>query len=118
MKTLSFIYHHKETCDPFAPSDSLDFSLTADYDNHRDWNKTRSEVLLQQDYYDEDKIRISGNQVPDEVPRNETSKHPLRIVSASERKDKNSIKNAIDGPHVLATNKGYSRKPDGTYFTG
>ena len=102
--------------DPVAPSDSLDFILKSTYNHHREFLKASEETLVQPETVGTSG-RILKNRtiiVPPDQPK---LGHPLRIAEVTKKEDNNSIKNAIEGHHTQTTNRGYSRKPDGGFFT-
>jgi len=107
------VYHH----DPQAPRDSLDFVLKARYDHHKEFLQATNETLIQPETVGAQHGRVLKNRVYQVPPEKAQLNHPLRIASAAKKESPHSIKNAIDGHHTQTTNRGYSRKPDGGFFT-
>ena len=61
--------------------------------------------------------RVLKNRVV-EVPAPENKlNHPVQVTEEKSKESIHSIKNAIEGHHTQTTNRGYSRKPDGGFFT-
>lgn len=107
------IYHN----DPQAPRDSLDFVLKSQYDHHQEFLKGNNETLVQPETLGVEHGRILKNReykIPPEAPK---LGHPLRLTGCNKKENINSIDNIIEGPHTQTTNRGYSRKPDGGFFT-
>jgi len=108
------VYHH----DPKAPRDSLDFILKAKYDHHDEIFKDKNETLNQKETFDCDQAgRKLKNRVVIEPKMAPEMNHPITMNSQQKQENINSIKNAIESHHTQTTNKGYSRKPDGGFFT-
>lgn len=94
-----------------TPHDKLDAALGADYDHHLHFNKDSAEAFKHKDTNQQHSACLSHNSTA--VKRGQDEKgfaHP----------EKESIDHArglaIVGPHIYATNRGYSRKPDGGFF--
>jgi len=107
------VFHH----DPKAPRDSLDFVLKARYNHHQEFLKAGNETLVQPETVGEDHGRILKNRTIYEPPAVPDLNHPLRTAEELKKESVHSIKKAIDGHHTQTTNRGYSRKPDGGFFT-
>lgn len=107
------VYHH----DPQAPRDSLDFVLKSEYNHHGEFLKDSSETLLQPETLGLEHGRILKNKTFHVPPAKNPMNHPLRVAKAKRHDNPNSIKNVIEGHHTQTTNRGYSRKPDGGFFT-
>jgi len=107
------VYHF----DPKAPRDSLDFVLKSQYDHHKEFLKAGNETLVQPETLGQEHGRILKNRLVHVPPQADELNHPLRQCSAPKKESVHSIKKAIDGHHTQTTNRGYSRKPDGGFFT-
>lgn len=107
------VYHH----DPNAPRDSLDFVLKAEYNHHGEFLKDQTETLVQPETLGKEHGRILKNRTYQVPPPKPELNHPLRIAESKKKESPHSIKNAIEGHYSQATNRGYSRKPDGGFFT-
>ncbi|XP_076448284.1 protein CFAP276-like [Babylonia areolata] len=116
--TLSSSRHEVYHFDPQAPRDSLDFVLKAKYDQHEQFLQDKNETLHQRETFDEDQAgRKLKNRVV-VVPKKEPEmNHPISITEQEKKESMHSVKNAIESHHTQTTNKGYSRKPDGGFFT-
>ena len=92
-----------------TPPDKLDAALGADYDHHLHFNKDSAEAFK---HRNPSKQRAPSPSMNPAKPDDDTKSfsHP----------EKESIDHArglaIVGPHIYATNRGYSRKPDGGFF--
>ncbi|RNA41261.1 hypothetical protein BpHYR1_001686 [Brachionus plicatilis] len=115
--TLSSVRHQVFSFDSKAPNDSLDFLLKTKYDQHIETLKPISRTRVQKETVDEDHGRILKNRTKIVQTPPPPLNHPLR-VSVSDRKERiEQAKLAIESHHTILTNKGYSRKPDGGFFT-
>eukprot|EP00118_Oscarella_pearsei_P025622 m.308487 g.308487 ORF g.308487 m.308487 type:complete len:164 (+) comp44086_c0_seq1:32-523(+) len=114
--TLTSDRRHAYHFDPEAPRDSLDFVLKADYDHHNYFLKSKSETLVQPETIGLPHGRILKNRpvVEEHVDRND-----MDYKEAREKRNlsPNSIGGAIESHHSAATNRGYSRKDDGGFYT-
>lgn len=106
-------YHY----DPQAPRDSLDFVLKSKYDHHKEFLKASNETLVQSETLGQEHGRILKNRLVQVPPEKDELNHPLRMCTSQNAESVHSIKKAIDGHHTQTTNRGYSRKPDGGFFT-
>lgn len=102
--------------DPEAPHDSLDFVLKSTYNHHKEFLKGAEETLVQPETLGSSG-RVLKNRTIYIAPDKPELGHPLRVAEVTKKEDNNSIKNAIEGHHTQTTNRGYSRKPDGGFFT-
>lgn len=115
--TLASTRRRQDYFDPQAPDDSLDFVIKCQYDHHLDFSKSKAEVLIQPESLGLPHGRVLKNrpQRPDIVTldRKELVSHeePRKITI-------NSCKSlAIESHHTEATNRGYSRKHDGGFYS-
>ncbi|KAL3316608.1 hypothetical protein Ciccas_004740 [Cichlidogyrus casuarinus] len=100
-----------------APNDDLDLKIKSQYNQHTDFLKTTAEALLQKETVGNTK-RVLKRRIkapPEEIP---PMNHPIKMYTYDRALSLFCSNNAISGNHTLATNGGYSRKPDGGYFTG
>ncbi|XP_045165279.1 protein CFAP276-like isoform X1 [Mercenaria mercenaria] len=107
------IYHS----DPQAPNDSLDFVLKSQYNHHDKFLKAKHETLYQPETYTDDHGRVLKNREKEVVVVPPKMNHPLEVSSQKKKESIHSIKNAIESHHTQTTNRGYSRKPDGGFFS-
>ncbi|XP_065829784.1 protein CFAP276-like [Oscarella lobularis] len=114
--TLASDRRHAFHFDPKAPRDSLDLVLKAHYDHHSNFLRSKAETLIQPETIGLPHGRILKNRAsPEEyVDRNE-----MDYVEAKDKRTLNphSIGGAIESHHSAATNRGYSRKDDGGFYT-
>lgn len=103
--------------EPLAPNDNLDFVLKSVYDHSIDYMKGKPEVMIQRETLGEDFGRKLKNRVKVEPVVTTQQEHPLKIVDMGKMEDFNSIKLSIESHHTQITNRGFSRKPDGGYFS-
>lgn len=116
-KTLSShrrdAYYH----DPQAPYDSLDFVLKCQYNHHQEFMKSKAETLMQPETIGLDHGRMLKNRP--KIPEPVTLKTKELVTFAEGRKTTtHSSKGlAIESHHSEATNRGYSRKDDGGFYS-
>ncbi|XP_013411935.1 uncharacterized protein C1orf194 homolog [Lingula anatina] len=103
--------------DPLAPVDSLDFILKSQYNHHDELFKNRNHTLFQPETIGMEHGRVLKNRVKVIKVEPKPLNHPLEIAEWTKKESIHSVKNAIDGNHTQTTNIGYSRKPDGGFFT-
>ncbi|KAM8976246.1 cilia- and flagella-associated protein 276 [Pelodytes ibericus] len=102
--------------DPEAPSDSLDFHLTALYDQSNSFLKDSNETLFQKETLTENHGRILKNRVK-EQPAPQEEKPRVQQWVCPQRVSIHKMTGAIVSHHTAATNHGYSRKQDGGYYS-
>ncbi|XP_048740909.1 protein CFAP276-like isoform X1 [Ostrea edulis] len=107
------IYH----MDPQAPRDSLDFILKSEYDHHDKFLKAKNETLYQPETAGESHGRVLKNREVEVIVPKPYLNHPLSVIEQKKKDSIHSIENAIEGHHTQTTNRGYSRKPDGGFFS-
>ena len=95
-----------------TPQDKLDAALGADYDHHLHFNKDSAEAFKNQN--------TTQQQCPASPRKPRTARMTKEDDKSYAHPEKESIDHArglaIVGPHIYATNRGYSRKPDGGFF--
>lgn len=106
------VFHH----DPLAPNDSLDFILNAVYNHTTGYMKKKNEVFLQKETLEDIGRKLKNREKVEPVVISDLE-HPLKVVEIGKMEDFNSIKLAIESHHTQITNRGFSRKPDGGYFS-
>lgn len=116
-KTLSSqrreVYHY----DPIAPNDSLDFALRVEYDQHTNCMRSKGESVLQPETTEVDHGRVLKNRPVFVEPVTLETKE-LVSYAAPRKATLDSAKGlAIEGHHSEGTNRGYSRKKDGGFYT-
>ena len=118
-KTLSSmrreVYYH----DPIAPNDKLDFALRVEYDHHHHclWSKAESVLLPETARPESEHGRTMKNREKWVEPVTLETKE--LVSNTARRKDTLDCAKglAIEGHHSEATNRGYSRKKDGGFYT-
>ncbi|XP_066559540.1 cilia- and flagella-associated protein 276 [Amia ocellicauda] len=103
--------------DPEAPEDSLDFNLKSTYNHHQEFLKPKNETLYQRETFTEDNGRILKNRVKEDPPQNDLRKNPNRVWVSAEKASIYSIEGTIESHHNASTNRGYSRKHDGGFYS-
>ncbi|XP_067948982.1 protein CFAP276-like [Watersipora subatra] len=103
--------------DPQAPRNSLDFVIKSTYNQHGDFLCGPADVYMQKETQGNPEGRVLKNRVVEVVVPPPALGHPLQKCEQKEKKSLNQAKGAISGHHAETTNRGYSRKPDGGYFT-
>ena len=115
--TLASTRRRSDYFDPQAPDDSLDFAIKCQYDHHREFSKSNAEVLIQPESLAMPHGRVLKNrpQRPDVITL-ETKE--LVIHQEARKATIHSCKSlAIESHHSEATNRGYSRKHDGGFYS-
>ncbi|XP_076469054.1 protein CFAP276-like [Babylonia areolata] len=116
--TLSSSRHEVYHFDPKAPRDDLDFNLTAKYNHDTALFENRNQTVFQRETFDADcrgrKLKNREVITPKKPP---SLNHPLNITKQKKMDSMFSVKSAVESHHTQSTNKGYSRKPDGGFFT-
>lgn len=117
VKTLSSSRREVYYRDPQAPNDSLDFVLKCQYDHHGEFMKSTAETLMQPETSGINHGRVLKNRP--KVPEQETLETKKLTEHVEERKmTVHSSKGlAIESHHSEATNRGYSRKHDGGFYS-
>ncbi|XP_062047867.1 cilia- and flagella-associated protein 276 [Lepus europaeus] len=106
--------------DPKTPKDDLDFRLAALYNHHTGAFKDKSEVLLHEETIQPSsriKIQFPGESSPAPLLPPITSRANIRHWINPKKESIHSIQGSIVSPHTAATNRGYSRKNDGGFFS-
>jgi len=107
------IYHY----DNQAPVDSLDFVLKANYNHHQQFMKGKSEILKQTETVTDDHGRVLKNRVKEETREYDPLYPPLRVFSDGVKTCIHAVDGAIPSHHSAATNRGYSRRHDGGFYS-
>ena len=116
-KTLASERQEVTSHDPQAPRDSLDFVLKSQYDHSEEFKRSKAETLVQPETAGLDHGRVLKNRpaVPKPVTLEDTQ---LLEYSPSRKTTTHSSKGlAIESHHSEATNRGYSRKHDGGFYS-
>ncbi|XP_076131896.1 cilia- and flagella-associated protein 276 isoform X2 [Alosa pseudoharengus] len=105
-------YYDKE-----APRDSLDFHLKSTYDHHQEFLGNKNETLFQRETYSDDHGRILKNRQKTEAPQCGFEKREIRLWVNPQKASIYSIQGTIESHHNASTNRGYSRKHDGGFYS-
>ena len=116
-KTLSSqrreVYHY----DPQSPRDSLDFVLKCQYDHHQEFMKSKAETLMQPETLGKEHGRILKNRPVIPEPVTLDSKELVDYMEPRKTQIHSAKGLAIESHHSEATNRGYSRKHDGGFYS-
>uniref|UniRef100_A0A674JWI8 Uncharacterized protein n=1 Tax=Terrapene triunguis TaxID=2587831 RepID=A0A674JWI8_9SAUR len=88
--------------EPEVPRDSLDFKLTSLYNHHKEQLRDKSQIVIHKETL-LDRHRVPTEETP---PRPPVSLLVITWLSPS-----------LECPHTAATNSGYSRKENGSFFS-
>ncbi|KAI4884055.1 hypothetical protein NFI96_030654, partial [Prochilodus magdalenae] len=102
----SVLHHDKE-----APKDSLDLHLRAVYDNHLDFLRNKNQTLVQRDTL----MDRRGKNKEADKPSCDTKE--VRVWVNPQKASIYSIEGTIESHHNASTNRGYSRKHDGGFYS-
>ncbi|XP_063064549.1 cilia- and flagella-associated protein 276 [Engraulis encrasicolus] len=106
------VHHH----DQEASRDSLDFHLKSTYDHHQDFLCHRNETLFQKETYSDDHGRILKNRERPEPPQCGVQ-NDIRVWVNPQKASIYSVQGTIESHHNASTNRGYSRKHDGGFYS-
>ncbi|KAG7472608.1 hypothetical protein MATL_G00110580 [Megalops atlanticus] len=115
--TLASIRRSVMYYDEEAPKDSLDLHLKAMYDHHLEFLRKKNETLFQRETLTEDHGRILKNRVREAPPDFVLEKTQLREWINSQKPSIHTIEGTIESHHNASTNRGYSRKHDGGFYS-
>ena len=103
--------------DPKTPNDKLDFVLKCQYNHSEEFLKSTAETLVQAETLGLPHGRVLKNRPV--IPKPLTLEDKELVSYSEPRKTTvNSAKGlAIEGHHSEATNRGFSRKTDGGFYT-
>lgn len=115
--TLTSYRRHAYYQDPKAPNDKLDFVLKCQYNQSEEFLKSEAETLIQPETFGVDHGRILKNRPIAPKPLLLEDKE-LVYFCDPQKTTVNSAKGlAIESHHSEATNRGFSRKKDGGFFS-
>lgn len=115
--TLTSHRRNVDYYDPQTPNDKLDFVLKCQYNHSEEFLKSTAETLIQAETLGVPHGRILKNRPV--IPKPITLEEKELVSYSEPRKTTvNSAKGlAIEGHHSEATNRGFSRKNDGGFYT-
>ncbi|XP_056129737.1 cilia- and flagella-associated protein 276 isoform X2 [Lampris incognitus] len=100
----------------YDQQDSLDFNLKSVYDHHKEFLRTKPQSLYQRETVYEDHGRKLKNCEKQDVPQSDLEKD-IRVWVNPQRCSIHNIKGSIESHHNASTNRGYSRKHDGGFYS-
>ncbi|XP_031422889.1 protein C1orf194 homolog [Clupea harengus] len=115
--TLASVRRNVCYYDQEAPSDSLDFQLKSTYDHHQEFLCNKNKTLFQRETYSDEHGRILKNREKAEAPQCEVEKRDIRVWVNPQKASIYSIQGTIESHHNASTNRGYSRKHDGGFYS-
>ncbi|CAL8323347.1 unnamed protein product [Merluccius merluccius] len=104
-------------CGQQAPNDSLDFHLKSLYNHHEDFLRTRTQTVYQWETVSEDHGRMLKKHEMQEVPQNKLENDRIKVGINPQKCSIYSIQGTIESHHNASTNRGYSRKHDGGFYS-
>lgn len=116
-KTLSSARQEVVSHDPQAPRDSLDFVLKCQYNHSDEFMCSKAETLVQPETVGQKHGRVLKNRP---LPCKPVTLDDLQVIEHSPAKKTTIHLNkglAIESHHSEATNRGYSRKHDGGFYS-
>lgn len=116
-KTLSSARQEVASHDPQAPHDSLDFVLKCQYNHSDEFMKSKAETLVQPETVGQNHGRVLKNRPS---PHKPVTLEDLQLVEHSPARKTTTYSSkglAIESHHSEATNRGYSRKHDGGFYS-
>lgn len=116
-KTLSSHRRDAYYYDPQAPYDSLDFVLKCQYNHHDEFMKSKAETLTQPETVRLDHGRVLKNRPVIPEPVTLETKELVTFTEGRKTTTHSSKGLAIESHHSEATNRGYSRKDDGGFYS-
>ena len=116
-KTLSSHRRDAYYYDPQAPYDSLDFVLKCQYNHHQEFMKSKAETLMQPETVGLDHGRVLKNRPVIPEPVTLDTKELVTFSEGRKTTTHSSKGLAIESHHSEATNRGYSRKDDGGFYS-
>ncbi|CAM5171120.1 unnamed protein product [Eretmochelys imbricata] len=108
--------------EPEVPRDSLDFKLTSLYNHHKEQLRDKSQTVIHKETLLDDHGALKGLE-PVKEPEPPPVEHrtarglSVRCWVSPTKESIHSIEGAIECPHTAATNSGYSRKENGSFFS-
>ena len=116
-KTLSSHRRDAYYYDPQAPYDSLDFVLKCQYNHHQEFMQSKAETLMQPETVGLDHGRVLKNRPVIPEPVTLETKELVTFSEGRKTTTHSSKGLAIESHHSEATNRGYSRKDDGGFYS-
>ncbi|XDV49071.1 hypothetical protein PO909_018393 [Leuciscus waleckii] len=105
------VFHYDAT----APNDSLDIHLKSSYDHHLGLFQNKSQTVTQKETLALDNATLKNRESEDSVC--ETDNKGIKVWVNIQKASIYSIKGSIESHHTASTNRGYSRKHDGGFYS-
>ncbi|XP_067268773.1 cilia- and flagella-associated protein 276 [Pseudorasbora parva] len=105
------VFHY----DAPAPKDSLDIHLKSTYDHHLGLFQNKNQTVTQRDTVELDNATLKNKESEESV--RETNNKGTKVWVDSQKASIYSIKGSIESHHTASTNRGYSRKHDGGFYS-
>ena len=115
--TLTSYRRHVYYYDPQAPTDSLDFVLKCQYNHSDEFMQSKAETLVQPETLDLPHGRMLKNRPVFPKPVTLEDKDLSRYTEPRKTTVHSAKGLAIESHHSEATNRGYSRKNDGGFYS-
>ena len=117
VKTLTSQRHEVYYYDPEAPDDNLDFVIKGQYDHHNSFMSSKAETLLQPETAGLAHRRVLKNRPVIPKPVTLETKELVSYTEPRKTTLSSSKGLCIESHHSEATNRGYSRKLDGGFYS-
>ncbi|XP_051758358.1 cilia- and flagella-associated protein 276 isoform X2 [Ctenopharyngodon idella] len=105
------VFHYDTT----TPKDSLDIHLKSTYDHHLGLFQNKSQTVMQMESVALDNATLKNRESEDSV--SETNNKGIKVWVDPQKASIYSIKGSIESHHTASTNRGYSRKHDGGFYS-
>ncbi|XP_026104956.1 uncharacterized protein C1orf194 homolog isoform X2 [Carassius auratus] len=101
--------------DTTVPKDSLDIHLKSTYDHHLGLFQDKNKTVTQKETIALENGTLKNKESEDSV--SETENKGMRVWLDTQKASIYSIKGSIESHHTASTNRGYSRKHDGGFYS-
>ncbi|XP_056116996.1 cilia- and flagella-associated protein 276 [Rhinichthys klamathensis goyatoka] len=102
------VFHYDDT----APNDSLDIHLKSTYDHHLGLFQNKSQTMTQKETLTLDNATLKNRESEEK-----TDNKGIKVWVDTQKASIYSIKGSIESHHTASTNRGYSRKHDGGFYS-
>ncbi|XP_043102517.1 protein C1orf194 homolog [Puntigrus tetrazona] len=105
------VFHYDTT----APQDSLDIHLKSTYNHHLGLFLSKNQTVTQKETAAVDNETLINQESEESMC--ETENKGMRVWVDNQKASIYSIKGSIESHHTASTNRGYSRKHDGGFYS-
>ncbi|XP_016086639.1 cilia- and flagella-associated protein 276 [Sinocyclocheilus grahami] len=105
------VFHYDTT----APKNSLDIHLKSTYDHHLGLFQNKNQTVTQKETVALDYGTLKNKELEESMRETETKR--MRVWVDTQKASIYSIKGSIESHHTASTNRGYSRKHDGGFYS-